>query len=145
MWHPALIALYVVVGLLAAVAIHDVVQKKSAIKHNFPVVGWVRYLLEGQRTKIRQYFISGPRDERPYTLRQREYVYRSAKQLPSAIGFGSDADLDRPVAWAFLHAGFPTLTEEAPDDSAAPKLIGPHRREPFQPRHFVNISDMSFG
>ncbi len=137
------------VGLAGAgvvgVAAHDVIQRKSAIKHNFPVVGWVRYIFEGQRSKIRQYFISGPRDERPYTLRQREYVYRSAKNLPSATGFGSDADLESPGSWAFMNTAFPTQEWEAPDDSAVPPVIGPHRLEPFQPKSFVNISDMSFG
>lgn len=145
MLHWGWIVAIAVVGLFALIALHDIFQRKSALKHNFPVIGWIRYLFESQRTKIRQYFISGPRDERPYNLRQREYVYRSAKKLPSSTGFGSDAELDVPGAWAFMNSAFPTLESEAPDDSAKPPVIGPHRREPFQPRSFVNIADMSYG
>ena len=83
--HPYLIVVGAVVLLVALIALHDIFQRKSAIKHNFPVIGWIRYLFESQRTKIRQYFISGPRDERPYNLRQREYVYRSAKRLVARL------------------------------------------------------------
>src|SRR5689334_3427711 len=143
--HPVLIVCGAVVAVLCLIALHDIFQRKSSIKHNFPVIGWIRYFLESQRTKIRQYFVAGPRDERPYTLRQREYVYRSAKKLPSSTGFGSDAELDVPGAWAFMNSAFPTQESEAPDDSAKPPVIGPLRREPFQPRSFVNIADMSYG
>lgn len=145
MWHPGLVVLCAVVMLVACVALHDITQRKSALKHNFPVLGWIRYLFESQRSKIQQYFISHPRDERPYNLRQREYVYRSAKNLPSSTGFGTDANVDAAGAWAFLNTAFPTREDEAPDDSAKPKILGPHRQEPFAARSFVNISDMSFG
>ncbi len=145
LFHPLVIAAGVVVTLICLIALHDIFQRRSALKHNFPVIGWIRYLFESQRTKIRQYFVAGPRDERPYNLRQREYVYRSAKKLPSSTGFGSDAELDVPGAWAFMNSAFPTQESEAPDDSAKPPVIGPHRREPFQPKSFVNIADMSYG
>lgn len=145
-FHFSLLDGLVVLVVLAAgvVALVDVSQKKHAIRHNFPLFGWGRYILESQRQKIQQYFIQGPRDEKPYNLRQREFVYRAAKDVPTAMGFGSDADLDAPGAYYFIHSAFPTLDEEAPD-APNPPVIGPHRKEPFQPRSFFNISDMSYG
>ena len=135
-------------GLLAlagAVALWDLVQRRSTLRHNFPVVAWARYLLESQREKIQQYFIEMPRTGRPYNLRQREWVYRSAKALPSATGFGTDADVQEPGAFHFLPSPFATLETEVPDDAPQPPVIGEHRREPFQPRQWANISDMSYG
>jgi glutamate synthase domain-containing protein 2 len=143
--HPVLYTLASFVLLLAGVAIWDVTQRKQAIRHNFPVVGWFRYILESQREKIQQYFIETPRGARPYNLRQREWIYRSAKALPSAIGFGTDHDVSEPGAFYFLNSPFATLDSEAPTDSPMPKVIGPHRKSPFQPKQFANISDMSYG
>ena len=143
-----MLALYILLGIvafLAIIAAIDVTQTHHAIRHNFPIVGWARYIFEGQRDKIRQYFVSAPRDELPYNLRQREFVYRSSKALPSALGFGSDKDLTAPGAYYFLNSAFATLEEEASENDAKPPVIGPHRKEPFQPKLFTNISDMSFG
>ena len=130
---------------LAAIALWDILQKKQTLRHNFPVVAWIRYILESQREKIQQYFIETPRSARPYNLRQREWVYRSSKNLPSALGFGTDLDVQAEGAWYFVHSPFPTLESEAPTEAPLPKLIGPARKFPFQPRQFANISDMSFG
>lgn len=130
---------------LAALALWDMLQRKQTLRHNFPIVAWARYILESQREKIQQYFIETPRTGRPYNLRQREWVYRSAKHLPSATGFGTDADVQEPGSYYFLPSPFATLDEEAPDDAALPPVIGPHRREPFQPKQWANIADMSYG
>ena len=46
--------LVAVVVLLAIVAIYDLVQRKHAILRNFPVVGHLRYLLEGIGPELRQ-------------------------------------------------------------------------------------------
>lgn len=132
-------------AFLAAIAIWDVLQRKQTIRHNFPVVGWIRYILESQREKIQQYFVESPRHARPYNLRQREWVYRSSKALPSSLGFGTDADVQAPGAFYFVPSPFATLESEAPDDGPKPPVLGPNRREPFAAKQFTNISDMSFG
>ncbi|MBS2022389.1 MAG: FMN-binding glutamate synthase family protein, partial [Deltaproteobacteria bacterium] len=131
--------------LLACVAVWDIAQRQHTLRHNFPVFAWVRYILESQREKIQQYFIETPRTGRPYNLRQREWVYRSSKALPSALGFGTDLDVQAPGSFYFIPSAFPTLESEAPDDAPMPPVFGPTRPQPFQPRQFANISDMSFG
>ena len=74
--------LYFVVSLvvfLAVVALTDIAQRSHTLRHNFPILAWIPYLLEGQREKIQQYFIEMPRTARPFNLRQRQWIYRSAK------------------------------------------------------------------
>src|SRR5438309_3649026 len=133
------------VVLLLCLAAWDVFQTKHTLQHNFPVAAWLRYILESQREKIPQYFIETPRSARPFNLRQREWVYRSSKNLPSALGFGTDLDVQAQGAWYFVHSPFPSLESEAPTEAPLPPMWGPHRKNPFQPRQFANISDMSFG
>ena len=49
----------VVVGVsLVVVAIYDLTQKKHAILRNFPIVGHLRYLLEGIGPELRQYIVT---------------------------------------------------------------------------------------
>ena len=40
--------------LLLCLAAWDVFQRKQTLRHNFPIVAWVRYILESQREKIQQ-------------------------------------------------------------------------------------------
>ncbi|MCI5055403.1 MAG: FMN-binding glutamate synthase family protein, partial [Flavobacteriales bacterium] len=44
-------------ALLSIIAIYDLLQKKHAIRRNFPIVGHFRYLLESFRPEIMQYFV----------------------------------------------------------------------------------------
>ncbi len=143
--HLFLYLVVAVVSALALVALSDVSQRQHTLRHNFPILAWARYLLESQREKIQQYFIEMPRTARPYNLRQRQWIYRSAKALPSATGFGTDMDVQEPGAFYFLNSPFATREDEAPTDAPLPKVLGPHRAEPFQAKQFTNISDMSYG
>lgn len=146
MW---ILPIYLFIGLiflgLIVLAIVDVTQRNHTLRHNFPVVAWIRYILESQRDKIQQYFIEMPRNARPYNLRQRQWVYRSAKNLPSAMGFGTDHNVQEPGTFYFLNSPFATLESEAPTLAPLPPVMGPSRRTPFQPKQYANISDMSYG
>ncbi|MGZ4744926.1 MAG: FMN-binding glutamate synthase family protein, partial [Oryzihumus sp.] len=50
------VLLAVLVGLLA-LGVYDVLQRRHAILRNYPVLGHMRFLLEGIRPEIQQYFI----------------------------------------------------------------------------------------
>ena len=54
-WLWVLIVLGVALVLLA---IYDVTQKKHAILRNFPVIGHLRYILEGLGPELRQYIVT---------------------------------------------------------------------------------------
>jgi len=49
------------VGAVAAVAVHDVVQRKHALLRNFPVIGRARLLIEAVGPELRQYVVADAR------------------------------------------------------------------------------------
>lgn len=139
---------------LLIVAIYDIfIQKKHTIKHNFPIVGHLRYWLESIGPEMRQYFVANNREELPFNRIERGWIYASAKKENNYEGFGSDRDL-----YAHQHIfvknrmmGFvvPKGHPNAIDPYFLPcaKVMGQHnnRRKPFRPSSIVNVSAMSFG
>jgi glutamate synthase domain-containing protein 2 len=81
----------VILGLLAWVA-YDVLQRKHAIQHNFPIIGHFRYWLEAVGPELRQYIVTGNDEERPFSRDQRSWVYASSKKENNYFGFGTDND-----------------------------------------------------
>jgi glutamate synthase (ferredoxin) len=138
---------------IAAVAAHDLVQRKHAILRNFPVVGHARYWLEAIGPELRQYVVAGNDEERPFSRDQRRWVYASAKLENNYFGFGTDNDLEHSNGNVIVHHR--TFSEHYPTHGkpgqeawlpAAKVLGGPRaRRRAFRPDSVVNISGMSFG
>lgn len=144
--------LLAVLIFLALVAIHDLVQRKHAILRNFPVVGHLRYLLEGVGPELRQYIVSSNDEERPFSRDQRSWVYASAKQENNYQGFGTDNELElSPNYLVIKHdtLGHPGTARETDEQWRLPcaKVLGGHRRRrlAFRPNSVVNVSGMSFG
>ncbi|MCB9683309.1 MAG: FMN-binding glutamate synthase family protein [Alphaproteobacteria bacterium] len=144
--------LLLVVGLLALVALYDVTQKRHAILRNYPIVGHLRYLLEGVGPELRQYIVTDNDEERPFSRDQRSWIYASAKQQNNLAGFGTDNDLERTPGYLILrHATFPhadTVDREAVGWAVpCAKVLGGHRqrRLAFRPTSIINTSAMSFG
>jgi hypothetical protein len=78
--------------ILVVVVGYDVMQRRHAVLHNFPVIGHLRYLLESVGPELRQYIVTDNRQERPFDRDQRQWIYTSAKGLNNNFGFGSDED-----------------------------------------------------
>src|SRR5690349_9621226 len=103
-----LIVLGVVVLVLAGVALYDLVQRRHAILRNFPVIGHLRFLLEGIGPEVRQYIVTDNNSERPFSRDQRRWVYSSAKGENTYFGFGTDNDLDHANNYLIVkHVTFP--------------------------------------
>ena len=145
---PWLIAVTVIGGLLVAVALYDVVQRKHTILHNFPVLGHLRYLLESIGPELRQYIVTSNDEERPFNRAQRRWVYASSKRQNPHFGFGTDQDLDRAGYLIIKHAAF-GHPGEVDENATMPcaKVLGGWRERPqrFRPASVVNISGMSYG
>jgi len=144
MW--ALIAVTTVLLLTAA---YDVVQRRNSILRNFPVIGHLRFLLEGVGPELRQYIVTSNDEERPFSRDQREWVYGSAHGTGGYIGFGTDNELEQSSNYVIVkHAAFP-LPRPAADQDAVPcaKVLGAARgrARAFRPESVVNVSAMSFG
>ena len=52
--------------ILAIVAIRDVLQRKHTLRHNFPILGHLRYMFESIGPEMRQYFVANNREELPF-------------------------------------------------------------------------------
>ncbi len=141
------------VGALGVVAAHDLLQRRHTILRNFPVVGHGRYALEKIGPELRQYIVASDDEERPFSRDQREWVYASAKQQNSYLGFGTDNDIENgslyPVVKhrTFAGAGVEPIAAAQDDHLPGAKVLGGPRgrRRAFRPDSVVNISAMSFG
>lgn len=133
--------------------IQDVNNKRQTIKHNFPVIGRLRYFLESIGPELRQYIVANNREELPFNRSERSWIYASAKKENSYEGFGTDKDIYAP-GHVFIN---PALFSYRPPEDH-PNVKDPHflpcakvmgaynqRKRPYRPYSLANISAMSFG
>ena len=147
---------YIVVFAVIAIIvmfIQDVTNKRQTIKHNFPVVGRLRYFLESIGPELRQYIVANNRDELPFNRGERSWIYASSKRENNYQGFGTDKDLYNP-GHVFINPNmFPFRVEpghvnyDDPYFLPCAKVMGEfhNRKRPFRPYSILNISAMSFG
>ncbi len=131
----------IVFVFLISVGIYDITQKKHTILRNFPVIGHLRFMLEGIGPEIRQYFIESDTDGKPLNRNQRRYIYSRAKLQNSNHPFGTEHDLQKEnIEWA-KHSIYPS-----PHLTEAPRVIvgGDKCTQPYS-SSLMNISAMSFG
>lgn len=138
-------------AFLILVAIWDVfVQKRHAIKHNFPIVGHLRYLLELVGPELRQYWVANDKEEMPFNRQERRWIYATAKGENNYFGFGT-TELQYAIGYPIIkNAVFPYPEGEHHDlQCAVPclKVMGAwrKRRRLYRPPSIVNISAMSYG
>ena len=142
-------------GVLGAIVVYDLTQRRHAILRNFPIIGHVRYWLEAVGPELRQYIVTNNDEERPFSRDQRRWVYASSKRQNSYFGFGSDNDMEQNPGYLIIkHQTFPRRIPAPgePDydpDHRVPcaKVLGAarRRRHAFRPQSIVNVSGMSFG
>ena len=129
--------------VIAVVYVLDRVQKKHAIRRNFPVIGRFRYWFEHLGEFFRQYFFALDREEMPFNRAERSWVYRAAKGENNIVAFGSTRDL-RPVGTViFVNCAFPTLKRDAVDTTEV--TLGPFADAPYTTQSVFHISGMSYG
>jgi glutamate synthase domain-containing protein 2 len=132
-------------AVLAVFALYviDRRQTAQAIRHNYPVIGRLRYLFEHLGTFFRQYFFAMDREELPFNRTQRSWVYRASKNIDNTTAFGSTRNLRPPGTILFVNCPFPTLDcDIAP---TRPLVIGSGCAQPYAAKSLFNISGMSFG
>lgn len=136
------------------IAIKDVFfNKEHTIKHNFPVVGHFRYILESIGPELRQYIVANNREELPFDRIERGWVYASAKNQNNYEGFGTDRDIFETNYIFINNAMIPYRMPENHPNIEDPyflpcaKVMGKYnkRRKPYRPASVINVSAMSFG
>lgn len=140
------------VGFLLLVAIYDVVQSKHTILRNFPVIGHLRYILEGIGPELRQYIVTNNNQERPFNRDERSWVYASSKKQNNYYGFGTDNLFEiEPNYLIIKHATFAYCAPKPEPDELptipCSKVWGAARgrAKAFRPESTIYISAMSYG
>ncbi|MEN1786162.1 MAG: FMN-binding glutamate synthase family protein [Bacteroidota bacterium] len=140
--------------IVAGIALWDIFfQRSHTIKHNYPVVGHLRYWLESIGPEMRQYFVANNREELPFNRIERGWIYASAKKENNYEGFGTDRDIHAHqhifIKNAMIGYRLPTGHPNTKDPYFLPvaKVIGAYnkRHKPYRPYSAINVSAMSFG
>lgn len=126
---------------LAAVAVHDLVQKKHAVLRNYPVLGHARFLLEDIRPELQQYFIERNWDGRPYDRDVRSIIYERAKGIHGEQAFGTERDVNEMGYEYLVHSVAPV---PEPKEPPRVRVGGPDCTQPYD-MSLLNVSAMSFG
>jgi glutamate synthase domain-containing protein 2 len=127
-------------GALAILGTLDLLQRKSTLRRNYPILAHLRYGMETIGPEIRQYFIQSDIAEVPFSRQQRALVYQRAKHVQDVRPFGSLHDVYGVDYEWINHSLAPTHVES----SDFRILIGEGGAQPYSASVF-NISAMSFG
>jgi glutamate synthase domain-containing protein 2 len=130
-----------VLGLPAAVGVHDLVQRRHSVLRNYPVLGHMRFLLEGIRPELQQYFVERSFDGRPFDRDTRSIVYERAKGVDAEEPFGTERDMYGD-GYEFLVPSMAPVS--APEEAPRVRIGGPDCTRPYS-MALLNVSAMSFG
>jgi len=133
-WGVAIFAALALLGTL------DLLQRKSTLRRNYPLLAHFRYGLESIGPEMRQYFIESDLAEVPFSREQRALVYQRAKRLNDVRPFGTQQNVYGIDYEWINHSMAPTAIPSADFRIT----IGQDRAQPYSASVF-NISAMSFG
>src|SRR5271166_3407304 len=99
-------------GALTLLGLRDLAQTRHAVLRNYPISAHLRFLLEGIRPEMRQYFFESESDGLPFSRTQRAIVYQRAKMQLDKRPFGTLRDTNAQ--------GYGSLGHGMPPKPAAP-------------------------
>ena len=140
LWPPFAWSFLVLVPLFL-IGLLDWLQPRRAVRRNFPLIGNLRYLMEGIRPEISQYFIESNTDGTPFNRELRSIAYQRAKRALSTLPFGTQRDL-YAVGAEWINHSLGARFPEGPPPRV--RIGGPECRQPYDAA-LLNISAMSFG
>lgn len=126
---------------LTAVGVYDMLQTRSTVRANHPILAHMRFFLESIGPELRQYFVQADLDEVPFSRSQRSVVYQRAKHVSDVVAFGTlDNVYNTNYEW-INHSMAPC---KIADPDFRIRIGGEHVTQPYDASVF-NISAMSFG
>lgn len=128
--------------LLLCVAINDITQTKHTLLRNYPLIGRLRKLFEGERSKIQQYFVESDINGTPYTNEERSDIYQKAKQDANTVPFGTQLDVYKEGYEFLKHSMYPTDVEKISEPRIT--IGSKFCLKPYNASIF-NVSAMSWG
>lgn len=141
-WSPVLWSL-MLIGPLILLGVIDIIQTKQAIRHNFPLIGRMRYLLESIRPEIQQYFVESDTTGRPFSRIFRAVIYQRAKKVLDTTPFGTQLDV-YANNYEWLSHSITAIDYFKINEHPRVTVGGPYCTRPYSSSVF-NISAMSYG
>jgi glutamate synthase domain-containing protein 2 len=143
MYSESLLSILILLTTLSysLIGLYDVFYSRHSLNRLYPVVAYLRYILESYRVEVQQYFIANDTEERPFNREQRTLVYQRAKNIRDTIAFGTQRNL---VEDNYLSL-WQSLAPKNVQDSAKRVLIGEGNCQQPYSASYLNISAMSFG
>jgi glutamate synthase domain-containing protein 2 len=139
--HPARFALFLITLGWTLLGGYELLFCISNLKRNYQVLANIRYLLEYIRPEIRQYLIADNTEERPFSRKRRNLIYRRAKGAADTLPFGTEQDIAAGGYRSISHSMLPTTVSE---ENLRVIFGGPACKIPYSASR-LNISAMSFG
>ncbi len=131
----------IVTAPLSVLGAWDLLQRRHTLMRNYPIVGHFRWILEGVRGQIHQYFIESDLDGRPFNREARSLAYARAKNAEDVVPFGTEVDVYAPGYEWINHSIQPATID---DKLFRIDIGGPACSAPYS-SSVLNISAMSFG
>ncbi|WP_404819053.1 FMN-binding glutamate synthase family protein [Xinfangfangia pollutisoli] len=126
---------------LVLLGIHDLRQTRHAVLRNYPVAAHLRFILEGIRPEMRQYFFEGDKDGAPFPRDQRAIVYQRAKHELETRPFGTQYNVYQEQ-YEWLHHSIAPKPALPHDHMRV--TVGAETKQPYS-ASLLNISAMSYG
>lgn len=142
LWAP-IIWSALIFGPIILLGYYDIFQSKHAIRRNYPVIGHLRYLLEGIRPEIQQYFIETDIEGRPVSRIIRSLIYQRAKNVNDTEPFGTQLNVYK-AGYEWMEHSIYAKSRHELTDTARVLVGGPDCQQPYS-SSILNISAMSFG
>lgn len=127
--------------LFYALGYYDYFQARHSIRRNFPLFGRLRYMMEGIRPEINQYFVESDTNGMPYNREERTIVYARSKNELDTTPFGTIVDVYAPGYEWVSHS---ILPKSVNPDVLRSVIGGRQCRQPYS-ASLINISAMSYG
>ena len=129
-----------VFGALALLGTWDLLQTRSTLRRNYPVLAHFRYGLESIGPEIRQYFVQSDLEDVPFSRQQRALIYQRAKNEMDVVPFGTLRST-YAVDYEWINHSMAPAHVDSHDFRV---VIGAGTAQPYSASVF-NISAMSFG
>jgi glutamate synthase domain-containing protein 2 len=131
----------VIFGVLTAIGVADLAQRRSTLRRNYPLLSHIRFFFEYVRPMLRQYIVESDNEEVPFSHVQRAVVKQRSKNALDVRPFGTELDVYAERYEWINHSIAPTRIES---HDFRVTVGGPECTQPYSASVF-NISAMSFG
>ncbi len=122
----------------------DLTQKQHSLLRNYPLIGRLRYIIEGTGAEMRQYIVESNSEGRPFDRERRSLIYQRSKNVEDKKPFGTEKNVyDESYGW-LTHSMCPKPVDPDPVSNFRVVVGGPDCRHPYN-SSIYNISAMSFG